>query len=390
MWRAVLRSMYSSGLKPLTSAAILVSKLVVSKGVMRPTPETRSIMFDQTVSMSLPMGVTKPIPVTSTRRPLWLEVIRPAYGREVESAPAPSGKTGVILRTQRPKSISEELAEIERELQPEPGGGHVQVAAEQLLQLLQPVEDGVAVQPEGRGRLLDRAFRQVRLQRLQQLLSVADLWVHEPAQAVGHEPLREQGILREHQLRDHLVVAVDHRVRPELAACLEGLLRLQVGARDPVQPWVVAAQPGAHMGAKLARALLDLDLELGHEVADRVDVGERFGRPEHRERAGVGREEQGATAGLQRFRHLRQRLAPTLTVAVAQDELADDRDITALAEGRVDGEGLALELQLGVEVVADQGVEQASVRAGASLQVLLARVQVRLGHLGGDLVERGE
>src|SRR5438067_1318739 len=326
-------------------------------------------MFDQTVSMSLPMGVTKPIPVTATRRPLWLEVMRPAYGRQVESAPSPSGKTGVILRTQRPKSISEELAEIERELETEPGGGQVQVAAEQLLQLLQPVEDGVAVQPQGCGRLLDRAFRQIRLQRLQELLSVADLWVHEPAEAVGDEPLREQGVLREHQLRDHLVVTVDHGVRPELAACLEGLLRLQVGARDPVQPWVVAAQPGAHMGAKLARALLDLDLELGHEMADRVDVGRRFDRPEHRERARVGREEKGAAAGLERFRHLRQRLAATLTVAVAQDELADDGDITGLTEGRVDGEGLALELQLGVEVVADRGVEEAGGRAGGWLPV---------------------
>ena len=61
--------MYSSALNPLTSAAILVSKLVVSKRVIRPTPETPSTMFDQTVSMSLPIGVMKPMPVTATRVP---------------------------------------------------------------------------------------------------------------------------------------------------------------------------------------------------------------------------------------------------------------------------------------------------------------------------------
>src|SRR5258708_20789696 len=70
MGRAVFLSMYSSGLKPLTSAAILVSKRLVWKRVMRPTPDTPSTMFDHTVSRSLPMGVMKPIPVTATRRPL--------------------------------------------------------------------------------------------------------------------------------------------------------------------------------------------------------------------------------------------------------------------------------------------------------------------------------
>src|SRR5438552_18956951 len=130
MWRAVLRSMYSSGLKPLTSAAILVSKLAVSKRVMRPTPETPSTMFDHTVSMSFPIGVIKPMPVTATRRPLDFGscVINPAYGRRVESAPARSGKNCMILWTHCPKAISEELAEIERELQPKPGRGHVEVA----------------------------------------------------------------------------------------------------------------------------------------------------------------------------------------------------------------------------------------------------------------------
>src|SRR6267143_6074364 len=88
MWRAVLRSMYSSALKPLTSPAILVSKLVVSKCVIRPTPETPSTMFDQTVSTSLPMGVMKPMPVTATRRPLELDLTF----------------TQLKIRTQRPRS----------------------------------------------------------------------------------------------------------------------------------------------------------------------------------------------------------------------------------------------------------------------------------------------
>src|SRR6266436_4825554 len=70
MWRAVLRSMYSSGLKPLTSAAILVSKPLVSNRVIGPMPDEPSTMFDHTVSRSLPMGVMKPMPVTATRRPL--------------------------------------------------------------------------------------------------------------------------------------------------------------------------------------------------------------------------------------------------------------------------------------------------------------------------------
>src|SRR5712691_2837058 len=68
--------MKSSGLKPLTSPAILVSKLVVSKWVIRPMPDTPSTMFDQTVSWSFPIGVMKPMPVTATRRPLEFELIR--------------------------------------------------------------------------------------------------------------------------------------------------------------------------------------------------------------------------------------------------------------------------------------------------------------------------
>src|SRR5487761_1761560 len=78
MWRGGRGAMESSGLKPLTSPAILVSKLVVSKCVIWPMPDTPSTMFDQTVSTSFPIGVMKPIPVTTTRRPLELFVTSPS------------------------------------------------------------------------------------------------------------------------------------------------------------------------------------------------------------------------------------------------------------------------------------------------------------------------
>src|SRR5437016_14361091 len=64
--------MYRSGSKSFTSAAILVEYSVVSKRVIGPTPETPSTRLDQTVSRSFPTGVTKPRPVTATRRPLAL------------------------------------------------------------------------------------------------------------------------------------------------------------------------------------------------------------------------------------------------------------------------------------------------------------------------------
>src|SRR5438128_9136485 len=263
MWRAVLRSMYSSGLKPLTSAAILVSKFVVSKRVMRPTPETPSTMFDHTVSMSFPIGVMKPMPVTATRRPLWLDVMASAYGRGVESTPASGGKTWMNLRTSCPNPISEHLLEVERELEPEAGRRHVEVATEQLLQLLEPVQDRVPVEPQGRRGVLDGALGQVRLEGLQQLLPVADLVVHEPAQAVGHEPLGKQRVLGENQLRDHFVVAVHEGIRPELAPSLKRLLGLKVGPRHAMESWVIAADSGPPARAQLAGPLFPLPLHPG-------------------------------------------------------------------------------------------------------------------------------
>src|SRR5258708_13369676 len=136
MWRAVLRSMYSSGLKPLTSPAILVSKPVVSKWVIWPMPETRSTMFDHTVSTSFPIGVMKPMPVTATRRPLELDVMRPAYGRKGQLALAFGGKTGPQVWTSSPNlyqnPLSEQLSDLQRELQAQAGRPYLHVTPHPL------------------------------------------------------------------------------------------------------------------------------------------------------------------------------------------------------------------------------------------------------------------
>src|SRR5258708_5087717 len=148
MWRALLRSLYSSGLKPLTSPAILQSKIVVSKWVIRPIPETPSIRFDQTVSTSFPIGVMKPMPVTATRRPLELDVMRAAYGRRGQSTLAFGGKTGLSAWTSCPNLHRipqlEQLSDLQRELQPEARRRDFEVPAEKLAQLVETVQDGVA------------------------------------------------------------------------------------------------------------------------------------------------------------------------------------------------------------------------------------------------------
>src|SRR5258708_14423958 len=153
MWRAVLRSMYSSGTKPLTSAGILVSKPVVSKWVMVFTPETPSIMFDHTVSTSLPIGVMKPMPVAATRRPLELEVMRTAYGPQGQCPSAWCGKKAHLSWTPCPSSLSEQLAELQGELQPQAGRRDLEVSPQDLAQLAEAVQDGVAVPPFRRGRV---------------------------------------------------------------------------------------------------------------------------------------------------------------------------------------------------------------------------------------------
>src|ERR1700687_1417862 len=140
MWRAVLRSMYFSGLKPFTSAAIFGSKPSVSKGGMRATPETPSIMFDHTVSTSLPIGVMKPMPVTATRRPLELEVIATAYGRGGQCPSARSGNSTNRTWTSCPSSLLEKLPELQGELKAWAGGRDLEVPAQDLAQLVEPVQ----------------------------------------------------------------------------------------------------------------------------------------------------------------------------------------------------------------------------------------------------------
>src|SRR5258708_1991369 len=148
MWRAVLRSMYFSGLKPLTSPAIFQSKIVVAKFVIRPIPQTPSIKIDQTVSTSFPIGVMKPMPVTPTRRPLELDVMRPAYGRRGQSTLAFGGKTSLSAWTSCPTLHQipqlEQLSYLQGELQPEARRRDFQVSTEKLTQLVETVPHGVA------------------------------------------------------------------------------------------------------------------------------------------------------------------------------------------------------------------------------------------------------
>lgn len=61
-------SIYLSGSKPFTSAAIRVGKPAVSKRVMGPTPDFSAIRLVQKESGSRPSGLISPIPVTTTLR----------------------------------------------------------------------------------------------------------------------------------------------------------------------------------------------------------------------------------------------------------------------------------------------------------------------------------
>jgi hypothetical protein len=58
--------MYNSGLKFFTSAAIFVSNPFVSNRVRRPIPDFPSQTFFHAVSTPIPVGITNPIPVTTT------------------------------------------------------------------------------------------------------------------------------------------------------------------------------------------------------------------------------------------------------------------------------------------------------------------------------------
>jgi len=61
-------SIHSSGWNPFTSAAIRVTKAVVSKRVIGPTPLSPASSARQVDSVPTPSGETRPTPVTTTRR----------------------------------------------------------------------------------------------------------------------------------------------------------------------------------------------------------------------------------------------------------------------------------------------------------------------------------
>ncbi len=64
----VFLSMKSSGLNPLTSQAIFVSYRLASKLLMIPAPHFPATEFSQNCCALFPIGVTAPMPVTTTRR----------------------------------------------------------------------------------------------------------------------------------------------------------------------------------------------------------------------------------------------------------------------------------------------------------------------------------
>ena len=77
--------------------------------------------------------------------------------------------------------------------------------------------------------------------------------------------------------------------------------------------------------------------------------------------------EQHSARQLEGGGNLGQGVPATLPIAVAHDQLAHDRDVTCGGDGRVQRQGLPLQLQLGVEVVADERMEQTRMGARAAL-----------------------
>ena len=122
---------------------------------------------------------------------------------------------------------SDELAKVQRQLQPKPARRCVEISAQELAQLVQAVEHGVAVEVERGGGILDRSRGEVSLQRLNQLLAPPGLPIQKWPQGVRNEALGEHGALREDELGDHLVVSVRNRLGAQLPAGFDGLLCLQ-------------------------------------------------------------------------------------------------------------------------------------------------------------------
>src|ERR1700722_10448502 len=133
-------------------------------------------MFDQTVSRSFPIGGMKPMPVTATRRPLELDVMPSAYGRRGQSTLAPCEKTRLNPWTSCPNLGQipqlQQLSDLQCELQPQPRRRNFQVLAQQLAQLVEAIQDRVAVEPESGGGFLHRPSHEVGLERLQELRAI--------------------------------------------------------------------------------------------------------------------------------------------------------------------------------------------------------------------------
>src|SRR6202035_1431791 len=75
----------------------------------------------------------------------------------------------------------EQLSDLQGELQAQARRGYLEVSTQELAELVEPVEDRVAVKPERRGGVFDRAPDEIRLQRFQQLAAVAYLGVDQAA-----------------------------------------------------------------------------------------------------------------------------------------------------------------------------------------------------------------
>ena len=85
-------SMYCRGSKSFTSAATLHLWSAVSKWVMGPMPHLPAFRLFQKLSTSLPMGVTHPIPVMTTR----FAISVPSSGGQ--AAVDPDGLPGDVVR----------------------------------------------------------------------------------------------------------------------------------------------------------------------------------------------------------------------------------------------------------------------------------------------------
>src|SRR5258708_34295720 len=98
----------------------------------------------------------KPMPVTPTRRPLELDVMRPAYGRRGQSTLAFGGKTSLSAWTSCPTLHQipqlERLSYLQGELQPEARRRAFQVSTEKLTQLVETCGHGLAGSGRRRAR----------------------------------------------------------------------------------------------------------------------------------------------------------------------------------------------------------------------------------------------